>query len=189
MRQRSDHPAVAVVMGISGAGKTTIGRRLAMRLGWKFVDGDTLHPPGNVAKMKGGKPLTDADRAPWLIAVAEIIDGWRGRGEQGVISCSALKRAYRRQIVGDRCDVRLVYLQGSRELIAERLAARQGHFMPAGLLDSQLATLEPPGPDEDPISVGVDRPVEEIVERIAGILTAPPRTPASPTPASPTNVC
>lgn len=165
-----DDPMVAVVMGVSGAGKTTIGRRLAERLGWSFVEGDALHPPENVAKMKSGEPLTDVDRAPWLAAVAQVIDGWRIKREQGVITCSALKRTYRRQIVGDRVGVRLVYLQGSRNLIAERLAARSGHFMPPSLLDSQFATLEPPGPDEDPITVGIDRPIEETVESIIGAL-------------------
>jgi gluconokinase len=157
-------------MGVSGAGKTTVGERLAERLGWTFVEGDVLHPPENVIKMKSGEPLTDADRAPWLAAIAEAIDGWRRRGENGVIACSALKRSYRRQIIGERSDVRLVYLKGSRDLIAERLASRRGHFMPPSLLDSQFATLEPPRPDEKPIIVGIDRPVGEIIERISGVL-------------------
>jgi carbohydrate kinase (thermoresistant glucokinase family) len=158
------------VIGVSGAGKTTVGQHLAKRLGWKFEGGDRLHPPANVAKMKSGQPLTDADREPWLAAVAKVVDDWRARGARGVITCSALKRSYRRQIVGDRRNVRLVYLDGSRELIAARLAGRQGHFMPARLLDSQLTTLEPPGPDEDPITISIDRPVEEITERIASVL-------------------
>src|SRR5438552_2564312 len=118
-------------MGVSGAGKTTIGQRLAKRLGWTFAEGDDLHPLENVAKMRSGQPLTDADRAPWLAAVAAMIDRWRARREPGVITCSALKRSYRRQIIGPRRDVRLVFLHGSRELIAERLARRRGHFMPA----------------------------------------------------------
>jgi gluconokinase len=125
MRQLVDQPEVAVVMGVSGTGKTTIGLRLAKRLGWKFEEGDSLHPPENVAKMKSGHPLDDADREPWLTAVAEVIDGWRSRGERGVITCSALKQTYRRQIIGDRRGVRLVYLEGSRELIAGRLATRK----------------------------------------------------------------
>jgi carbohydrate kinase (thermoresistant glucokinase family) len=152
-------------MGVSGAGKSTVGRRLAKRLGWRFAEGDALHPPGNIAKMRSGQPLTDADRAPWLAAVANVIDGWARRGERGVITCSALKRAYRPQIIGDH-DVRLVYLDGSPELIGERMAARQGHFMPADLLASQFAALEPPGPDENPIAVGVNRPVDDIVQDI-----------------------
>jgi carbohydrate kinase (thermoresistant glucokinase family) len=163
-------PPIAVVMGVAGVGKTTVGERLAKRLNWEFVEGDRLHPPENVAKMQSGQPLTDADRAPWLAAIATAIDAWRARGACGVMTCSALKRAYRRCIIGDRQGVRLVYLDGPRPLIAARLAARRGHFMPASLLDSQFATLEPPGPDESPITVSVDRPVERIVEKIAARL-------------------
>jgi carbohydrate kinase (thermoresistant glucokinase family) len=173
VRQHRGGPAVAVVMGVSGAGKTTIGRRLAERLCWKFEEGDGLHPAENVAKMKSGQPLTDADRAPWLAAIAAVIDRWRNYAERGVITCSALKRVYRRQIIGDRTDVRLVYLDGTRNLIAERLARRRGHFMPAALLDSQFATLELPEPHENPIMVGIDRPVEVIVEGIVGALFPP----------------
>jgi carbohydrate kinase (thermoresistant glucokinase family) len=170
-----DRPTAAVVMGVSGAGKTTIGQRLAKRLDWKFAEGDSFHPPRNIAKMESGQPLTDADREPWLTTIARVIDAWRGRGQQGVITCSALKKTYRRKIVGDHRDVRLVYLDGSRELLAERIAGRQGHFMPASLLDSQLATLEPPGPDEDPICVSIDKPIEDIVERIVAALLGPAR--------------
>jgi len=169
-RKRAECPRIAVLMGVSGAGKTTIGQRLAKQLGWKFTEGDRLHPPENVAKMESGQPLTDCDRAPWLAAVAEVIEGWRDRGECGVIACSALKRSYRRQIIGDRREVRLVYLEGPQWLIAERLAARKGHFMPASLLDSQFATLEPPGLDENPITIDINRSIEEIVERIIGVL-------------------
>jgi carbohydrate kinase (thermoresistant glucokinase family) len=165
-----DQPTVAVIMGVSGSGKTTIGLLLAKRLGWRFEEGDRLHPPENVAKMKSGHPLNDADRAPWLAAVAEVIDGWRSRGECGVITCSALKRTYRRQIIGDRRDVRLIYLEGSRELIAGRLATREDHFMPTSLLESQLATLEPPRRDENPIAISVDQLIELIVARIVGVL-------------------
>jgi len=120
--------------------------------------------------MKSGHPLDDADRGPWLTAVAEVIDGWRSRGERGVITCSALKQTYRRQIIGNRRDVRLVYLEGSRELIAARIATRKDHFMPTSLLESQLATLEPPGRDETPITISIDQPIELIVERIVGVL-------------------
>ncbi len=161
-------------MGVSGAGKTTVGRALAERLGWEFQEGDALHPPENIAKMKSGQPLDDADRAPWLRAIAGLIDDWRGRGIHGVVSCSALKRSYRRVIIGDRPDVRLVYLDGSRDLLEERLADRKGHFMPAGLLDSQLATLEPPDFNEDAISVSIDAPVEIIVDRIVADLSPAP---------------
>lgn len=162
---------VVVLMGVSGCGKTTVGERLAERLGWPFQEGDALHPPANVAKMSGGVPLTDADRGPWLDAVAAWIDGRRAAHTGGVITCSALKRAYRSVIVGDRPDVRLVYLSGSRETISARLATRSGHFMPASLLASQFATLEEPLADERPIVVTVDGPVEEIVNGIlAGLM-------------------
>jgi len=170
MRQWRDEFVAALVMGVSGAGKSTIGEQLARRLGWRFTEGDALHPPQNVAKMRSGQPLTDADRAPWLTAVAQAIDDWRQRGQRGIITCSALKRAYRRQIIGDRGDVRLVFLKGPRVLIADRMAARHDHFMPASLLDSQFGTLEVPGPDEHPIAVGVDRPAREIVGRIVDSL-------------------
>jgi carbohydrate kinase (thermoresistant glucokinase family) len=166
------YPLVAVVMGVSGAGKTTVGERLAERLNWEFLEGDRLHPRENVAKMRSGHPLTDADRTPWLAAIAEAIDLWRARGACGVVSCSALKRAYRCGIIGARPGVRLVYLEGSRELIAERLAGRNDHFMPASLLDSQFAALEPPGPDENPITVAIGRPIERIVGQIAAALDA-----------------
>ena len=154
---------IAVVMGVAGAGKTTIGGELARRLGWRFQEGDALHPPDNIAKMRRGRPLDDSDRAPWLKAIAARIDAWRRDGGGGVVTCSALKRAYRDVIVGHRGDTRLVYLCGTQRLLAERLAARTGHFMPASLLDSQLATLEPPGPDEHPIVASIDAPVEAIV--------------------------
>ena len=170
MHPCAEWPRVVVVTGVSGAGKTTVAQHLAKRLGWKFAEGDRLHPPENVVKMKSGRPLTDSDRTPWLAAVAEVIDGWREHGERGVITCSALKREYRRQIIGDRRDVRLVHLEGTPQLIAERIAARKGHFMPASLLDSQFATLEPPGPDENPITIDINRSIEEIVEGIIGVL-------------------
>jgi gluconokinase len=173
MRQDPDTPSFAVVMGVSGAGKTTIGERLAERLGWEFIEGDRLHPPENVAKMQSGQPLTDTDRAPWLAAVAGAIDALRARGGRAVVTCSALKRDYRHQIIGERADVRLVFLDGSPELIAERIAARRGHFMPLSLLDSQFAALEPPGPDENPISVTIAQPTDRIVEQIVTMLLPP----------------
>lgn len=160
-------------MGVSGCGKTTVGRILAERLGVPFQEGDALHPSANVAKMAGGIPLTDEDRRPWLDTVATWIDDRRRAGTGGVIACSALKRAYRRVIIGDRPDVRLVHLRGDRETLAARLAARRGHFMPASLLDSQLATLEQPTVDERAITVGIDSSAEEIVETIVRGLGAP----------------
>jgi carbohydrate kinase (thermoresistant glucokinase family) len=164
-------------MGVSGAGKTTVGKRLAECLSWNFIEGDSLHPPENVAKMKRGQPLIDADRVPWLALVADAIDGWRHFGQRGIITCSALKRRYRRQIIGDRRNVRLIYLEGTQEFIARRLAARRGHFMPPTLLDSQFATLEPPGLDENPIVVAIDQPLDEIIERISGVLLSSAESP------------
>ncbi len=160
------HPTVVVVMGVSGSGKTTVAMLLAAALGWSFVEGDDLHPPANVEKMHGGTPLTDADRLPWLERIAETIDDWRGRGQSGVVTCSALKREYRRVLVGGRPDVRLVYLQGSREMIGRRMAARHEHFMPVALLDSQFATLEEPAESEHPITVSVGGRPEEIVTEV-----------------------
>lgn len=157
---------IILLMGVSGGGKTTVGERLADRLGWSYREGDALHPPENVAKMAGGTPLTDADRMPWLAAVAAWIDARRAAGKSGVISCSALKRSYRQTLIGDRPDVRLVYLQGTRDQLAARLAGRTSHFMPAGLLDSQLATLEEPTAVERPLVVTIDQPVDAIVTTI-----------------------
>ena len=170
----NNRPMVVVVMGVSGSGKTTVAKLLAERSGWQFQEGDTLHPPANVEKMSAGIPLTDADRLPWLRKIAETIDGWRARGESGVITCSALKRSYRDIIVGDRPDVRLVYLKGSHDLIRQRMAARHGHFMPSSLLDSQFSTLEEPSPDENAIVVDIGGEPEEIVGEIAKRLCAAP---------------
>src|SRR6516162_3922414 len=141
-------PVIVVMMGVSGSGKSTIAALLAAALGCQFQEGDDLHPRANVEKMRSGTPLTDADRRPWLHKIAGEIDGWRARGECGVLTCSALKRSYRDIIIGDRRNVVLVYLRGSRELIHQRMVARHGHFMPVALLDSQFATLEEPTPDE-----------------------------------------
>jgi carbohydrate kinase (thermoresistant glucokinase family) len=159
-------PAVIVVMGVASSGKTSLGERLAERLGWPFRDADSFHPPENVAKMSSGTPLTDEDRKPWLAAIAAWIDDLRSSGGNGIVTCSALRRAYREVIVGDRPDVALVYLKGSRELIGERMAARKHHFMPPALLDSQFATLEEPGPDENPLVVSVAASKEAVVEEV-----------------------
>jgi len=159
-------------MGVSGSGKSTIADRLAKRLAWTFEDGDRFHPASNVAKMHAGHPLTDEDRWPWLLAIAGEIDRVCAAGEHAVIACSALKRAYRDILIGERRGVSLVYLEGSHELIARRMAARHGHFMPTALLDSQFATLEPPGPDEPHIAVAVDVPPDAIVATIIEKLEA-----------------
>lgn len=159
-------PAVIVVMGVASSGKTSLGERLAERLAWPFRDADSFHPPANVAKMSAGIPLTDEDRKPWLAAIAAWIDELRSSGGTGIVTCSALKKAYREVIVGERPDVALVYLRGSRELIGQRMAARQHHFMPPALLDSQFATLEEPGADENPLVVQVEASKEAIVEQV-----------------------
>jgi carbohydrate kinase (thermoresistant glucokinase family) len=166
---------ILVVMGVSGSGKTTVAKRLAGALGVGFLEGDEMHPRSNVEKMKSGTPLTDADRLPWLQAIAHRIDAWRARGEAGVVTCSALKRAYRDILIGERPDVRLVYLRGSHELIHQRMAARHEHFMPLGLLDSQFATLQEPGADERPLVVEIaGSPAEIVAEIIRQLGVAPP---------------
>ena len=161
---------VLVTMGVSGSGKTTIAMKLAERLGWQMLEGDKLHPPANIAKMQAGTPLDDADRWPWLHAIADAIDKWRANGVSGVVACSALKRAYRDILIGSRPDVRIVYLQGSHAMIAQRMAARHGHFMPTGLLDSQFATLEEPDAAERAIMVSIapqpDAIVDAIIEKL-----------------------
>jgi gluconokinase len=159
-------PCALVVMGVSGSGKSTIAEQLAARIGWRYVDGDLFHPPANVAKMSAGHPLTDEDRWPWLRAIAAEIDRLAAASTRAVVACSALKRAYRDILVHGRDDVRIVFLDGTKDLIAKRLAARKGHFMPPGLLDSQFKTLEPPQPNERPITVSIDASVDGIVNDI-----------------------
>jgi gluconokinase len=168
-------PCALVLMGVSGSGKSTIADRLAARLGWRYEDGDKFHPPANVAKMSAGHPLTDDDRRPWLQAIADEIDRTCKVNERAVIACSALKHAYRDVLVHGRDDVRIVFLNGTQDLIAARLAARKGHFMPPGLLASQFRTLEPPQPDERPITVSIDAPVETIVDDIIRQLNLVPQ--------------
>ena len=169
-RAHRGSPPILVIMGVSGTGKSTVAQDLAARLGWPFEEGDGLHPEANVAKMHAGIPLTDADRQPWLERVAAWIDAQRARKQPGIITCSALKRSYRQIIIGDRPEVRLVYLRGGRDVIARHLAARRGHFMPASLLQSQIDTLEEPGPDEDPLTVDVGPPAGEVAEQIILLL-------------------
>lgn len=164
--------AAVIVMGVSGSGKSTAGALLASRLGWEFEDADWLHPAANIEKMHSGIPLTDEDRRPWLEAVAAWIDERRRSGGHGVVACSALRRRYRDVLIGDRTDVRLVYLKGGEELIARRIAARHEHFMPRSLLHSQFATLEEPGLDENPIVVSIEPRPNQIVAQILAALNA-----------------
>jgi ribose 5-phosphate isomerase A len=171
-RAHRGSPPILVIMGISGAGKSTIAQELAARLGWAFEEGDALHPEANVAKMHAGIPLTDADRRPWLEAVAAWIDGQRTNKQPGIITCSALKRSYRQIIIGDRPEVRLIYLRGGRDVIAEHLAGRHGHFMPAGLLPSQIDTLEEPDSSEEPLTVDVGPPAAQVADEIIRLLGA-----------------
>ncbi len=163
-------PVVLVMMGVSGSGKTTIAQGVAAQVGWDVVEGDRFHPLANIAKMSSGIPLDDADRLPWLRAIATVIDQHLEAGKSAVVACSALKRAYRDILIGSRKNVPLVYLQGSRELIGERVAARKDHFMPPALLDSQFATLEEPGADEHPIVVSVLPTPPVIVEAVTAAL-------------------
>jgi gluconokinase len=163
-------PSVLIVMGVSGSGKSTVGALLAQNLGCAFEDGDWFHPASNIDKMRKGVALTDADRWPWLEAIAAWIDKTRHSGGHGIIACSALKRSYRDVLIGDRRDVRLIYLKGDETLIARRIATRHEHFMPTKLLHSQFVALEEPGADERPIIVSIGPQPREIVAQIMAAL-------------------
>jgi gluconokinase len=167
-----------VVMGVSGSGKTTVGVLLAKQLGWQFAEGDRLHPPANVEKMRQGIPLTDADRAPWLDRIGEELKRWGAEGRSGVMTCSALKRAYRDRIRSARPDVRFVFLKGSEELIKGRVAVRHHEYMPASLLRSQFDTLEEPTPDEGVVTVDAGgNPETDVAAVIAALGLAGSRRP------------
>lgn len=162
-----------VLMGVCGCGKTTIGEALAKRLGCRFADADGFHPAANVEKMRAGIPLNDEDRWPWLQAIRTALDGWAAAGESSIVACSALKQAYR-DVLSPGGDVIFVYLKGSKELIAERLKSRSGHYMNPNLLQSQIDTLEEPS---DALVVDIGAPPEEIVEALLARL--PVRTAAT----------
>jgi gluconokinase len=167
---RAPYPPAIVAMGVCGSGKTTVGEALARRLGVPFRDADEFHPAANVARMSAGIPLTDEDRLPWLDAIGAAIRDADPR-RPAVVSCSALKRAYRDRIAAAaRRPVDFIYLHGPHEVLAERMQTRRGHFMPASLLDSQLATLEPPQADERAIAVSIEMPVEAIVDAVLAAL-------------------
>ncbi|MCW7943082.1 gluconate kinase [Streptomyces hygroscopicus] len=172
-------PHVVVVMGVAGTGKTTVGPLLATRLGVPYAEGDDFHPQANIAKMSAGVPLTDEDRWPWLDAIGDWANGRAGHG--GVVSSSALKRAYRDRLRAVAPDVVFVHLTGDRSLIEERMAHRQGHFMPTALLDSQFATLQPLEPDERGVAVDVSGNPEETAARAVDALRTLERSPAGPT--------
>ncbi len=173
-RGNDETPCALIVMGVSGSGKSTVAEALSARLGWRCADADRFHPASNVAKMSAGQPLTDDDRWPWLKAISDEIDRLCGKHQHAVVACSALRRAYRNVLVHGRDDVRIVFLDGTKELIATRLAMRKDHFMPPGLLDSQFRTLERPAPDEGAVTVSIDATVEAIVDDIVRQLKLAP---------------
>ena len=150
-------------MGVSGSGKTSVGKALAEFLGWDFYDADDFHPPENISKMENGIPLTDSDRAPWLAALHDLIESCLTRNQPGVLACSALKEVYRKKLVGGAEDVQLVYLKGSYELIWSRMSARQDHYMKPEMLKSQFEALEEP---DDALTVDISGSVDEIVQEI-----------------------
>ena len=165
-------PVRVVMMGVSGCGKSTVGEGLAAQLGWRFVEGDSLHPAENVAKMAAGQPLGDQDRAGWLESLSARLAQARSAGQGLVISCSALKRSYRERLRGGDPQVLFVHLSGSRELIAQRVASRKHRYMPASLLESQFATLQPPSADEQALALDVRLPPSVLIEAVAQHLQA-----------------
>ncbi|CAM3149044.1 Gluconokinase [Stackebrandtia soli] len=155
-----------MVAGVAGTGKSTVGQHLAHRLGWEFMDGDDLHSSRSIAKMSRGEPLDDADRRPWLWSIGQHLDDWIAQGVSGVVACSALKRVDRAQLKLDRSWLRIAFLTASRDVIASRLIGRQGHFMKASMLDSQLAAEEVPLIEEDVLVLSAESPVPVIVDEI-----------------------
>jgi gluconokinase len=181
LRMIDEPPVVLVVMGVAGTGKSKVAATLAERLGWDLGEGDDLHPAANVAKMASGQPLTDEDRWPWLDEVASWIDHHVATGQPGIMTCSALKKAYRDRLRGP--GVAFAHLNGTRELLAARLAARRDHYMPGSLLDSQLEALQPLEADESGIVVELDskspdQEAEEIIRRLG--ISAQPSRPGGP---------
>ena len=174
-------PVIVIVAGVSGSGKSTVGALLAGLLHWRFADADSFHPEANIAKMRAGIPLTDEDRAPWLRAITDWMDARIAAGESAVIACSALKRAYRDQMLSGRPAAVMIFLQVSRDVLARRLTTRHDHFFPEKLLDSQLETLEPPAPDERVRTVVVDDDAAHTAAKVIALLP-PPVRPGQPGP-------
>lgn len=170
MREAAPMTSTLVVMGVSGVGKTSVAAEIVTRTGWAFIEGDDLHPAANRAKMSAGTPLEDSDRWPWLRRIAEWIGEQEAAGRSAVLTCSALKRSYRDLLCDGHPSVRFVYLVAPPELIKQRVDARKGHFMPPSLLDSQLATLEPLGPDEPGTAVETTGEPGEVAERALALL-------------------
>ncbi|CAM4454209.1 gluconokinase [Vibrio agarivorans] len=154
-----------IVMGVSACGKSTIGELLAHKLGYKFIDGDDLHPQENILKMSSGQPLNDSDRLPWLECIRDAAHRFERNKENSIIVCSALKRKYRDQIREGNQNVTFIFLDGSIDLILERIRARQGHFMQEGMVKSQFETLERPYGEPNTIFINIDAPIDEIVEQ------------------------
>jgi gluconokinase len=167
---------ILILMGVAGAGKTTVGRALADRLGWPFIEADDFHPAPNIEKMRRNQPLSDADRIPWLTQVHEVLKSASIRGADLIVACSALREHYRLELVRDIPDAHWIFLRASRSLLYSRLSTRQGHFAGLGLLDSQLAALEPP---LDAITVDADQPIASLVDGLCRELGLPCSTGAS----------
>jgi gluconokinase len=166
---------IVIVAGVAGSGKTTVGMQLARWLGWRFADADSFHPAANVAKMRAGIPLTDEDRAPWLRAITGWMDDLVAAGQSGVVTCSALKRRYRDQLLDGRPAATMVFLEVSKPILVGRLSHRPGHFFPETLLDSQLAAVEPPAQDERVLTLPVDGDPAHLVAEIVTRLGLDPR--------------
>jgi gluconokinase len=154
---------IVIVMGVSGSGKSYLAGKLAEATGWAFAEGDDYHSAANKAKMAAGVPLTDADRSPWLDTLHEVLAGWHAGGQSGILTCSALKESYREHLIAGLPDARFVWLDPPRSVLAERMAHRPGHFMPPALLDSQLATLEPP---TGVLRLDGSEPIEQAIQTI-----------------------
>ena len=161
---------IIIVMGVAGSGKSSVGGMIAERLGWPFLEGDAFHTTANKAKMEGGTPLTDEDRWPWLDAMAAHLGKIDAAGANAVLACSALRKTYRDRLRAGADNMQFVHLAGTKALLATRIGGRTGHYMPPALLDSQLATLEPPGPDEGAITLDIGKPVDTLADAVLAAL-------------------